>query len=322
LELTVLNLLSEDPELERLLLNIVEWEKGNPPRADEPYPEFHGFEWHMVHGDPRTLNKLVTKGILNIAFKSNKSTIYRLANLEATERALADYHGTQIQEETVSSPLVVPDLFKIIVGHEDKKDILLRSIMAERPVSCLLYGSPASAKTLILEELARLPKSYFLLGSNLSKAGLFEVLFNERPRYLILDELDKIDDSDNLSCLLSLMERGRVTETKYRRHRSINLKTWVFASANSIIGIPAELLSRFLKLRFKDYTPDEFLEVAVTVLKEREGVQETLALYIADRVLKNLQSRDVRDAVRLSRLLKENTKSEVDLLIEMLRKQV
>ena len=140
-----------------------------------------------------------------------------------------------------------------------------------------LFGSPASAKTLMLEELARLPGSKYVLGSNLSKAGLFEVLFNERPRYLILDELDKVDDEDNLSALLSLTERGGITETKYRRYRMVKLKTWVFASANRLDRLPPELLSRFTKLRFRDYTDEEFLEVAVKVLASREGVAESLA---------------------------------------------
>ena len=53
----------------------------------------------------------------------------------------------------------------------------------------------------MLEELSRLPYSKYVLGSSLIKAGLYEVLFNEKPRVLILDELDKVDDAHNLTCL-------------------------------------------------------------------------------------------------------------------------
>jgi Holliday junction DNA helicase RuvB len=301
-------------EMERLLQDMLQWEREHPTQT-----QYDGFEWYMVHGDARTLNSLVTRRILEIRMKTNKTCNYRLSNINAVERAINDYQGMAApQEEAAEIP---PDLFDIVIGHEDKKDILIRSIGSDRPVPCLLHGSPASAKTLMLEELARLPGSKFVLGSNLSKAGLFEVLFNERPKYLILDELDKVDDEDNLSALLSLTERGGITETKYRRYRMVQLKTWVFASANRIDRLPPELLSRFTKLRFRDYTEEEFLEVAVKVLTSREGVVESLAAYIADRTMRVLNSRDVRDAVRISRLLKDKDRADVDHIISILSRQ-
>ena len=301
-------------EIERLLLDMLQWEREHPPQNT-----YDGFEWYMVHGDARTLNSLVTRRILEIRMKTNKTCNYRLSNINAVERALSDYQGmTSPPEETAEIP---PDLFDIIIGHDDKKDIIMRSIASDRPVPCLLHGSPASAKTLMLEELARLPGSKFVLGSNLSRAGLFEVLFDERPKYLILDELDKVDDEDNLSALLSLTESGVITETKYRRYRRLQLKTWVFASANRLDRLPPELLSRFTKLRFRDYTENEFFEVAVKVLTLREGVVESLAAYIADRTMRVLNSRDVRDAVRTSRLLKDRDEADVDHVISILSRQ-
>jgi len=312
---TVTKLLNQNPDVEQLLREIVAWEKKHPAKE-----EYDGFAWHDVHGDPRTLNSLVTRRVLNVVFKSNKYTSYRLADREATEQGLEEYRTNE--QLPIEEPQEIPkDLFSIIVGHQDKKDILMRSINAGSPVPALLWGSPASAKTLFLEELGRLPNSHFIMGSNLSAAGIFDVLFNERPRYLVLDELDKIEDAANLSCLLSLMERGRITETKYHRHRQLILKTWVFAAANSIVRLPPELLSRFTKLHFKDYTPDEFLEVSTTVLTEREGVNEALALYVAQKALEEMRSRDVRDCVRVVRLLKAQSKEEVDHIIEVLKKQ-
>jgi len=311
-----LNLLSEKPELEKLLLDIIEWEKAHPQQN-----QYDGFQWHEVHGDPRTLNLLVTKEVLNVVFKSNKATCYRLSNAEDVEKALADYQGL-VRPPELEETAVPPDIFNVIVGHDEKKEILNRSITAEKPVHLILWGSVASAKTLFLEELSRLGRSHYIVGSNLSKAGIFEVLFNERPRYLIVDECDKIDESENLSCLLSLMERGIIAETKYRRHRSLRLKTWVFASANSVSKIPPELMSRFQKLRFYDYTPEEFLEVSVTVLRERENIPETLALHIADRVMRDLHTRDVRDTVKVARLLKKKTREEIDYIIDILKRQV
>jgi len=313
---TALTLLSHDSDgsLKKLFETIVEWEKQHPPKTD-----YDGFEWHVVFADARTLNSLVTRRILKVVFKSNKYCSYRALDPAALEKALADYEGSFTQE-AISEEIPV-DLFNIVTGHEEKKDILQRSLNAEYPVHLLLWGTVASAKTLILEELVRLPHNTFVLGSNLTQAGLFEVLFNERPRYLVIDELDKIKDSENLAILLSLMHKGLIRETKYRRHRTLRLKTWVFASANDISHLPKELMSRFLPLRFRDYTDDEFREVVVNVLKEQENIGENLGVYIAERVLRELNSRDVRDPIKISRLLKQRTKEDVDKIIEILKRQ-
>jgi Holliday junction DNA helicase RuvB len=117
------------------------------------------------------------------------------------------------------------------------------------------------------------------------------------------------------------MERGYISETKFRRRRSLKLKCWVFASANRIEKIPPELLSRFTLLKFRDYTPDEYKEVVKVVLSKREKLPEDLALYIAEKVLNELLSRDVRDSIKVSRLMKNKSKNDVDRVIELLKKQ-
>jgi len=307
-----------DGDRERLLWEIVNFEENPPDRGEYALT---GFEWYEVHGDSRTLNSLVTRGILNILFKSNKSCTYEVSDREAVKSALSDYRGmiTPPDEED----FIPPDLFDIIIGHEGKKEIINRSISSNEPVHGLLYGVPASAKSLMLEELNRLPRSKFILGSNLSKAGLYDTLLNEKdkPRFLIIDELDKIDDQANLAALLSLMERGIITETKYKRHRQMKLKCWVFASANRIDRIPAELMSRFLLLKFKPYSDTEFIDIAVNVLTKREGVNESIALYISKQVIDKLDSLDVRDVVKIARLMKGDTKGEVDHVVNILAKQ-
>lgn len=315
-----LSLLTQDIDgsKEQLLWEIVQWEKQHPPETEEQ-AKYWGWEWFSVHADSRVLKGLVQHRILDVVYQSNKSTTYRAADLDAIERALRDYQGTLAPPEEEKE--IPPDLMDIIVGHEDKKFIIKRCLNSPRPVHALLFGSIGSAKTLMLEELSRLPRSHFVLGSSLTKAGLFEVLFTERPTYLILDELDKIDDTQNLAALLSLMERGTLSETKYKRHPHIKLTTWVFASANKISRIPPELMSRFLKLHFHDYDDTEFVDVSVRVLKEREGVPESLSLFIAQEVLRKLGSRDVRDCIRIARLLKEKSKEEISHLVEIMMKQ-
>lgn len=304
-----------DGRIRDLLSRIVEWRRLHNKQVDG----IDGFEWYEVSGDPRTLNMLVTKCILEIVYKSNKSCFYRPRDLEAIEAALRDYSSSKVVEEVEEIP---SDIFEVIVGHADKKDILFRAITSKKPLHVLLYGAVASAKSLFLEELSRLKNSYFVLGSRLSKAGLYEILLNVKPKYLIIDEIDKVDDQSNVSALLSLMQTGFVAEALYGRHRSAVLDTRVFAAANRIEKLPKELLSRFTILHFDEYSDREFLEVSTTVLSTREGVPKPIAEYIAKRVLYSLKSRDVRDCIKVARLaLYKLNEEEVDHIIGILSKQ-
>jgi intein/homing endonuclease len=140
-------------------------------------------------------------------------------------------------------------------------------------------------------------------------------------KFVLVGNCDKVDDSSNLSCLLSLMQSGYISETKWGKMREASLKTWVFGACNSTSGIPAELMSRFALLRFREYTAQEFLEVVEKVLTVREGVPSELAVYIGRRVDGLLNSRDFRDAQRVARLLREPTREEVDRVVELLRRQ-
>jgi Holliday junction DNA helicase RuvB len=256
-----------------------------------------------------------------VTLKTNSGTQYRLLDRQAVEQALEDTSKLTLKPEEVEAP--IPDsILDLVIGHEEKKEIIMRALKSKERTHLLLYGSPASAKSLTLDCLSYLPGSKKLLGSTSSKAGLFEVLYNEEPRFLILDEVDKVESAEDISCLLSLMERGFIAESKYGRHRSKILNTKVIAAANRIDRLPAELLSRFIRLRFRDYGEDEFVDVAAKVLSQREGIPVGLAVYIADQTLRKLRTRDVRDAVKVARLLKSQTREDVNRVIELLSRQV
>ena len=104
--------------------------------------------------------------------------------------------------------------FKNIVGNVDTKLILNKAILSRKPVHVLLVGKPGCAKTMFLTEIMRHHKtSYFVVGSNTTKAGLVNQLFERQPKYLLIDEIDKMNNSDQNS-LLHLMETGIISETK------------------------------------------------------------------------------------------------------------
>jgi len=89
----------------------------------------------------------------------------------------------------------------------------MKAILSNKPVHILLVGSPASAKTMFLTEVMRVFKSsLFVVGSNTTKAGLVNQLFEKRPKFLLIDELEKMNNTDQIS-LLHLMETGIISET-------------------------------------------------------------------------------------------------------------
>jgi Holliday junction DNA helicase RuvB len=171
-------------------------------------------------------------------------------------------------------------LFDDIYGFKDVKDLFEMAIHAERPVHLLLCGPPASAKSLFMRSLTKLERSYYAVGSSSTKSRIFDYLFEHRPRYFIIDELEKMNKKDQTS-LLNLMESGILSELKHNQQRTTQLKTWVFASCNGTDKLLPPLLTRFKDIHFKPYTEEEFVQIVVNVLDREEGVDRDIALHTA-----------------------------------------
>jgi holliday junction DNA helicase RuvB len=102
------------------------------------------------------------------------------------------------------------EFFEYIIGYYDVKRFLKMSINAEEPVHILLLGPPASAKTMFIRSLMKLQNSYFTDGGNSTKSGMLEYIFDNKPKYLLIDEIDKMSPKDQ-TFLLNLMETGIVS---------------------------------------------------------------------------------------------------------------
>lgn len=198
-------------------------------------------------------------------------------------------------------------LFDGIVGFDDVKELFDMSIRADRPVHLLLVGPPASAKSLFMSSLTKLERSYYAVGSSSTKSGIFDYLFEYRPRYFIIDEIEKMNKRDQTS-LLNLMESGILSELKHNQKRTTQLKTWVFASCNSVERLLPPLLTRFRDMHFKPYTEEEFVDIAVEILDREEGLDKDVATVIADAVFNRLKSTNIRECIRISRL----TRGDID----------
>jgi MoxR-like ATPase len=210
------------------------------------------------------------------------------------------------------------ELFDDIVGFEDVKDLFERAIKTERPVHLLLCGPPASAKSLFMRALTSLERSYYAVGSSSTKSGIFDYLFEHRPRYFIIDEIEKMNKKDQTS-LLNLMESGILTELKHKQQRTTQLKTWVFASCNSTDMLLPPLLTRFRDIHFKPYTEEEFVEIVVNILDREEGVDRDIAILIADGVFNRLKSSNIRECVRIARLAR-NDSAQINRIIDTFAK--
>jgi holliday junction DNA helicase RuvB len=130
-------------------------------------------------------------------------------------------------------------LFEEIIGYDHIKRLFRMALDSESAVHILLEGPPASAKTMFLTSLMhQLRNSYFADGGSSSKAGMMDYLLTNKPRYLLVDEIDKMSSKYQVF-LLNLMETGIVSETKYGKTRSAQMKTSVFATSNNIKKLSA-----------------------------------------------------------------------------------
>jgi MoxR-like ATPase len=212
-------------------------------------------------------------------------------------------------------------IFDDIVGHNDIKEIFKMALASQRPNHILLVGPPGTSKTMFLEKILKRynDRAYFTLGAHSSKAGMINTLFEKRPRYLLIDEIEHMSIHDQ-TVLLSLMQSGIISETKVRKTRSTQLKTWVFATSNGTKKLSDALLSRFMVIELEKYSYEEFRDISVQVLvnSEEEEVESDLANTIAEEVYKNFKNPNIRDVIKIGRIARN--RDDVLMIVRRLMK--
>ena len=228
-----------------------------------------------------------------------------------------DINSLAPQNSAVSQLEHSDRLFENIVGYDDVKKIFTYALNSSLPVHVLLVGPPGSAKTLFLMECMKLSRSYFTLGSHSTKAGMLDYLFNNRPRNLIIDEIEYMAIKDQ-AALLSLMETGILSETKYEKTRKSVMRTWVFASCNNEKKLLTPLLSRFFVLYFKKYDYSTFEKISNHILSIECNLDSDISSLIASLVWNKLKSRDIRDCIKIGRISKN--KDDVYMIVKILKR--
>lgn len=314
----------EDKDMLEALENAIQYEKNHPPYTtcmgcgqkgfQNPHEvpknwacskcgahnNYLGWEWHDVAYDYHVVNRLRKAKLVEISHKSNNHTNYSIINtnyaIQVVENSKSSVEkstdNTEYTEENIDS------LFSDIVGHDSLKKILKKAILKGIKNHMLFIGPPASSKTLFQLAIERLPGSVFITGSNISKAGLTELLFDWDVKYLLIDEIEEIKQEDQ-DMLLTFMATGRITETKFGKTREKHLDTMVIGSCNRVKKLKPQLYSRFMPVYFEQYSESEFIEIAKNVLT-RNGKTPELAEKIAKKVWKRLGSRDIRNVVNIA----------------------
>ena len=242
-------------------------------------------------------NKTIKKTNLPIVF--NKT---RLKQIDSLNTIYTNHYDTRNKNDIDAIDSNKIEIFNDIVGYDDIKKLFLMSITSEEPVHIALAGPPASAKTIFMKCLMALPSSYFVDGSNMSKPGLIDYIFNNNIKYLLIDEIDKISPK-NQTVFLNLMETGIVSETKFNKTRKIETKISIFATCNDLSKIIHPIRSRFLSLILKAYSYEEFHKI-VTQLLSKKDLNQKIIDEVVYAVWYNIKSKNIRDCIKIAQMAK------------------
>src|SRR5215467_6703611 len=190
--------------------------------------------------------------------------------------------------------------FENIQGYDDIKNIVRRALDSEDNYNLLFTGPPASAKTLFLLGILESRKGVYFDGSNTTNR-ILDVLKEERPKAICIDELDKMSRQFQ-NQLLNFLESGRVKVDQQRRSYDFEIKgAKVFATCNEINRLSKPLQSRFRRLHLPPYTKEQFLNIAVKVCPK---LKEETSRIIGEEVWKQ-GNKDIRDVISLGKLLRK-----------------
>lgn len=307
----------EDDRIQRVLENAIEWmeDPDNQERMDDW--DHVGFEATDVKANGWEFKKLLQAGLIEQTYSSNAGTQYRVVDLDAAKKTLS---ASKEPEEVIDNSREIEDidpkeLFNDVIGRKKPKKWLRRTIDRGEQVHHLLHGPPGSGKSMVTDDIARLPgaERVVLSGDSTTAVGIRDSLL-QNPPYLIVEEIEKGAKSDR-EALMTACGEGYVKVTKSGVDKRVDLDTTVVATSNNIDSItPESLVDRFMEWRFDQYNRDEFAEVCIEVLPRDHDVSVGLARYIAEQVYSELGTTQVREAKRIAALA--DNEAEVDELVD------
>ena len=277
-------------------------------------------EWSIldIRAPPSKLKPLLEN---RIAERAGQHT-YRLVDREALKRALAEL-GALPRPRRGPGFNVDMAMFEGIEDYEKVKRTIIMALRARAPVHVLLIGPPGVGKSVFLDTVRDYLEErgecvgHVEGGKGLTTSvGMVEVVLQfppDTPCLLTIDELDKLPNQE-MSALYRLMTTGEVVLAKHRRIIREKRLVWVLAASNRERALPDPIKSRFLIVRFRALTEEEYKRIIPGILVKREGVDPALARYIAEKLAP--LTRDPRDAIKVARMAW--TEEDVDWLVAQL----
>jgi DNA polymerase III delta prime subunit len=284
--------LENNPKYIEYVVNILDYVESNkqPDHSFINDTEYDScFTYSDVGVPPQSLYQLEVNGILEKVFDSNSTTSYAVRDVDSLRKDLKELEDKHVEgKETIQHEFPDRDeldgLFDDVVGYDDAKWLLKKAISSDETVNILLVGPPGCGKTVFLRCIAKLEGAKFISGKKTSSAGFTDEMFDSKPRFMCVDELDDMDNDDQ-QVMSDYTEEGRLVETKgndKRRELIINTKT--FAAANEIENIIPQIDNRFTDLHFEPYNLEEFKEVCVNILPDDYDQSEQHSEEIAEAV--------------------------------------
>jgi len=320
--------LNEKPKYIDTLQSIVDFEEDQTEEDSYFIANNEGidacWEYDDVNVHPTRLHQLNVEGIVEKITDTQSATRYCLSDREAAKEALdevADFaeEGTRVElHDFPDSHDELDGAFDDVVGYDRVKWLLKRAITTDDITNVVLFGPPGSAKTVFLMCVSKLEGGKFISGKPTSGPGVLDVMFQETPRFMLIDELDDMDN-DTQRVLGQYTETGIVDETKSGKTRKMKTNTKTFASANHPENVLGAIKDRFLDLHFDAYDKGEFEDVCRHVLPKNEGCTEEEAEKIAKAVWDIEGEGRVRKAIQAARLSRGDPEKVVSVLDEYQR---
>jgi len=299
--------LQEKPEYIDILERIIDYEENHTQDWLEGYD--CTWEYGDVSAHPTRLTQLEINGFIEKAYNSNNTTQYALTNKKEVKSILNsvadsfDDDGIVTKLHSFPSEDGLPDrLFSNIVGYDDVKWLLKRGITTDDITNFILIGEKGTGKSVFLTSMLKhFNDARYVVASEATSAGVLKTLFNELPKYFLVDEFDDMK-KQHQAVFSSYAETGILSETKNNKNRQIRTNIKTIAAANNKNNIKDNIFDRFTPIEFEPYTEEEYKEVCLGVLPNEEGKSYEESKRIADAVWDYKGYGDVRAAIQVARL--------------------
>jgi Holliday junction DNA helicase RuvB len=221
------------------------------------------------------------------------------------------------QGETIREQAL--NFFDRVYGLDDIKVNLYRALISEENINTMLFGAPASSKSLfmkIIEEKTN--DSYYYDASNSSGAGFIESLYNnQNAKVILIDEIGMLRKND-LDSLRGFLNDGRIIKNLRKIRYDFTIENCkVFATTNDL-DFSRAIRSRFLEYHIPEYDSETFIKVVQFCLKDKllPDTSEMIA-----NVLLSHKIKDVRHAISAANLIhKKDTLEDIVSTIETMIK--